>query len=155
MNMKAKKSGIVEELKEKHKERLARAQQELKRRRARPGTRSASYISDVLLFHKWAYRVGKGWYGFALGTVPDVWTDVINEFLCWLEIQCPDFEIHQVKIKGRGLRLYLGTKTDFVIPDENIRAEITQLQNLLRNPDFEQPPVRATRKKQPKHSRTP
>ena len=37
--MKTKKSGIVEELKEKHKKRLARAQQELKRRMAKPGKR--------------------------------------------------------------------------------------------------------------------
>ena len=70
--MKTKKSGIVEELKEKHKKRLARAQQELKRRMAKPGKRFDRhyYTSDILLFYKWAYRVGKGWYGFALGNVP-------------------------------------------------------------------------------------
>jgi len=120
INMKTKKSGIVEELKEKHKERLAQAQQELKKRMATPGTDSDSYISDVLMFSKWACRVGKGWYGFSLGDVPRVWTDVLDQFLCWLEIQCPDFEIHQVKIKLGRLRFYLGTKTDFVIPDEKI-----------------------------------
>jgi hypothetical protein len=147
--------GIVEQLKEKHKERLALAQQELKKGRAKPGTRSASYISDVLLFSKWAYRVGKGWYGFALGSVPRVWTDVIDEFLCWLETQCPDFQIHQVKLKGRGLRLYLGTKTDFVIPNEKIRSEISQLQDLLSMPQFTPAPIRAARKKRRKHSRKP
>ena len=154
-NMKTKKSGIVEELKEKHKQRLAQAQQELKRRMATPRTRSDSYISDVLLFWKWAYRVGKGWYGFSLGDVPRVWTDVLDEFLCWLETQCPDFEIHQAKIKGRGLRLYLGTKIHFVIPDEKIRFEISQLQNLLSNPQFTPTPIRTVRKKRQKHSRKP
>lgn len=154
-NMKTKKSGILEELKEKHKKRLARAQQELKRRMAKPGKRFDRhyYTSDILLFYKWAYRVGKGWYGFALGNVPPVWRDVLDEFLCWLEIQCSDFEIHQVKIKGRGLRLYLGTKTDFVIPDEKIRSEISQLEDLLSMPQLTQTPVRAARKKRQKHSR--
>jgi hypothetical protein len=122
---------------------------------ARATTRSDSYISDVTLFSQWAYRVGKGWYGFALGNVPRVWTDVLDEFLCWLETECPDFEIHQVKIKGRCLRLYLGTKTHLFIPDEEIRSEITQLQDLLVNPPFTPTPIRAARKKQKKHSRTP
>ena len=145
--MKTKKSGIVEELKEKHKTRLARAQQELKRSTVRPGTSSGSYLSDMLLFSKWAYRVGKGWYGFDLGDVPRVWTDVLDGFLCWLEIQCPDFEIHQVKIKLGGLRFYVGTKTDFVIPDEKIRSQISQLQSLLRLPPCPPAPIRAARKK--------
>jgi hypothetical protein len=57
--MKTNKSGIVEELKVKHKKRLAQAQQELKKRTARPGTRSVSIDSDFLLFSKWAYRVGR------------------------------------------------------------------------------------------------
>ncbi len=153
--MKTKKSGIVEELKEKHKKRLARAQQELKKSMASARTRSDSYISDVLLFSKWAYRVGKGWYGFDLGDEPRVWTDVLDEFLSWLETQCPDFEIHQVKIKGRGLRLYLGTKTEFVIPDESIRSRgFPNCQNLLTMPQIMPTPIRAARKKQQKHSRT-
>ena len=151
--METKKPGIVEELKAKYKGRLAQAQQELKRKAGKSG--SCSYISDFLLFSKWAYRVGKGWYGFNLGELPRVWTDVLDDFLSWLEIQCPDFEIHQVKIKGRGLRLYLGTKTDFVIPDKRIRFEISQLQNLLSMPPLTQAPARATRQKRQKLSRTP
>jgi hypothetical protein len=154
-NIKTKKTGIVEELKEKHKERLALAQRQLKRRMAKPGTRFDSYLSDVLMFSKWAYRVGKGWYGFSLGDVPRVWTDVLDQFLCWLEIQCPDFEIHQVKIKLGRLRFYLGTKTDFVIPDEKIRSVISQLEDLLSMPQLTQTPVRAARKKRQKHSRKP
>ena len=147
--MKTDKLGIVEELKEKHRERLAQAQQELKKQMAKPGKRFDHYYytSDMLLFYKWAYRVGKGWYGFDLGNVPRVWTDVLDEFLCWLETQCPDFEIHQIKMKLGFVRIYLGTKTDFVIPDEKIRSEISQLQNLLRLPPCPPAPIRAPRKK--------
>lgn len=147
------KPGIVEELKAKYKGRLAQAQKQLKRQMGKPHKGSVSYISDVLLFSKWAYRVGKGWYGFSLGNVPRVWTDVLDDFLCWLENQCPDFEIHQVKIKGRGLRLYLGTKTDFVIPDRTIRFEVSQLQNLLSQTPYTQNPLSAARRKLQQDSR--
>ena len=114
---------------------------------ARATTRSDSYISDVTLFSKWAYRVGKGWYGFALGNVPRVWTDVLDEFLCWLETECPDFEIHQVKMKARHLCFYVGTKSELVIRDKKICSEIFQLQKLLTMPEIEQTPIRTTRKK--------
>ena len=153
--MKTKKSGIVEELREKHKKRLARAQQQLKKEQANPATRSVSFISDALLFSKWAYRVGKGWYGFSLGDVPRAWTDMLDEFLSWLETECPDFVIHQVKIKGRGLRLYLGTTTDFVIQNETIRSEISQLENLLINPPLPQTHVRASRNRRQNRPRKP
>jgi hypothetical protein len=106
--METTKSGIVEELKEKHKERLARAQQQLRKRMGKPAMRFDSYDSDVWLFQKWAYRVGKGWYGFSLGSIPRVWTDVLDNFLEWLESQRPDFQIHQVKIKGRGFKALRG-----------------------------------------------
>ena len=91
----------------------------------------------------------------SLGNVPRVWTDVLDEFLCWLETQCPDFEIHQIKMKLGGVRIYLGTKTDFVIPDEKIRSEISQLQNLLTLPPCQPAPIRAARKKRQKHFRKP
>jgi hypothetical protein len=152
--MKTKISGIVEKLKEKHKKRLACAQQELKADEKRMRGQ-CSYVSDLLLFWKWAYRVGKGWYGFNLGHIPPVWTEMLDEFLCWLEKQRPDFEIHQIKMKLGGVRIYLGTKTDFVIPDEKIRSEISQLQNLLRLPPCLPSPVRTVRKKGRKISRIP
>ena len=147
--MKTEKLGIVDELAAKHGTRLARAQHELKRRMAKPGKRidRYNYESDILLFYKWAYRVGKGWYGFALGNVPRVWTDLLDEFLSWLEIQCPDFEIHQIKMKFGFVRIYLGTKTDFVIPDEKIRSEISELQNLLRLPPGPRTQTRTARNK--------
>jgi hypothetical protein len=145
--MKTKKLGIVDALKEKHKQRLARAQQELKKEMARPRTGFHSYISDVMLFSKWAYRVGKGWYGFSLGDVPRVWVDVLDEFLSWLESQCPDFEIHQVKMKLGSLRFYVGTKTDFVIRNKKVCSEISKLESLLRMPQRTQTAIRPARKK--------
>ena len=134
--MRQERLGIVDELKEKYKARLARAQEELRADRKRWRGRRCNYISDLLLFQKWAYRVGRGWYGFDLGHVPPVWLDMINDFLCWLELECPDFEIHQVKIKAGGLRLYVGTKTKLMIPDERIRAEISALDRLLKTPQY-------------------
>lgn len=74
-----------------------------------------------------------------------------DDFLSWLETQCPDFEMHQVKLKGAGLRLYLGTKTDFVIPDERIRSEISQLENLLTVPRLIPLSTHAARKKRRGH----
>jgi len=122
---------------------------------AKPGKRFDHYYytSDILLFYKWAYRVGKGWYGFALGNVPRVWTDVLDEFLCWLETQRPDFEIHQIKMKFGGLRFYVGTTTDWIIPDEKIRSEISKMQKLLRLPPCPPSPIRMTRKTGRKISR--
>lgn len=132
-NMKTKKSGIVEELKEKHKERLALAQIELKKQMATPGTGSDRYISDILMFSKWAYRVGKGWYGFNLGDVPRVWTDMLDDFLSWLETQCPNFEIHQIKMKMGGLRFYIETNSKNRVVNKMVRAEISALESLLRH----------------------
>jgi hypothetical protein len=139
------KSGIVEKLVTKHEKRLARAQQELKADEKRMRGQ-CSYVSDLLLFWKWAYRVGKGWYGFNLGHIPPIWTEILDEFLSWLEIQRPDFEIHQIKMKLGGLRFYVGTKTDWVIPDEKIRSEISKLQNLLRLPPCPSSANRTSRK---------
>jgi hypothetical protein len=152
--MKTKRLGIVEELAAKHRTRLAHAQQELKEDEKRMRGQ-CSYVSDLLLFWKWAYRVGKGWYGFNLGHIPPVWTNMLDEFLCWLEIQCPDFEIHQIKMKLGGVRIYLGTKTDFMIRDKKICSEISQLQNLLRLPPCPPAPIRPACKKHQKQSRKP
>ena len=122
----AENSGIVAQLSEKYRLQLERAQINSKATKHR-----SLYSSDLILFLKWAHRVGKGWYGFDLGCIPPVWTNMIHDFFVWLETACPDFEIHQVKIKGTGIRIYLGTKTDFIIPDERIRAEIRALEELL------------------------
>ncbi|HEX5398950.1 MAG TPA: hypothetical protein VFY06_07870 [Verrucomicrobiae bacterium] len=142
--MKTERSSIVDELAEKYKDGLAHARKEL--RRASPKPRRG-YESDVMLFQKWAYRVGKGWYGFSLGNIPDVWRLVLDDFFEWLEKARPDFVIHQVKIKFRSMRIYLGTKTDLFIPDEKIKAEISKLQKLLSLPPCDETITRPARKK--------
>ena len=109
---------IVAQLAEKYRLQLERAQRNNKVTKYR-----SRYSSDLILFSKWAYRVGKGWYGFDLGCIPPVWTNMLHDFFVWLETVCPDFEIHQVKMKGCGMRIYLGTKKDLFIPDESIRSE--------------------------------
>ncbi len=131
--MKTLESGIVEELELKYKRRLARAPQELKEDETRMRGQ-CSYVSDLLLFWNWAYRVGKGWYGFHLGHIPPVWKDMLDEFLSWLESQCPDFEIHQIKMKFGSLRFYIDTHSEDKSVNETVRAEISKLSNLMRTP---------------------
>ena len=141
--MKSKRTSIVDKLAAKYKKELAQAR---KQHYEGDLKLASSYETDLWLFQKWAYRVGKGWYGFALGNVPHVWRRILDEFLNWIEKQRPDFEIHQVKLKFYQLRLYLGTKTDLLIPDRNIRAEISKLQDLLRLRECTERRVRPERK---------
>ena len=56
---------------------------------------------------KWADHVPKQWYGYALGGCPTTWANVIDDFLTQLKEIDPNFEIHQIKQKFGGLRLYL------------------------------------------------
>jgi len=69
--------------------------------------KSGGFNTDIILFHKWAYRVEKGWYGFALADAPNSWAAIINDFLVELETTMPDFKIHQIKLKFGGLRFYI------------------------------------------------
>jgi len=91
------------------------------------------FNTDVILFQRWAYKVGKGWYGFALCTAPNSWATIINEFLEWLEKQDPDFEIHQIKLKMGGLRFYVGLSETKGDKFHSIQSEITELENWLHH----------------------
>jgi hypothetical protein len=133
--MKTQKLGIVQQLAARYGRRLARAQQELKEDEKRM-RRQCSYVSDLLLFWKWAYRVGKGWHGFNLGHIPPVWTNMLDDFLAWLETQCPDFEIHQIKSKLGSIRIYIDTKSADEAVNANVRSEIEKLRDLLRTPKY-------------------
>ena len=134
--MNPKSFGFVHELAAKHRKELVEAQLEWRARQANPEQFCGKTPpSDMVLLQKWGYRVGKGWYGFDVGEIPPAWTQVLDEFFTWLEIQCPDFQIHQVKIKAGGLRINLGTKNSLFIPDNRIRAEISELQDLLQLPE--------------------
>ena len=86
---------------------------------------------DIRLFMKWAYRVEKGWYGFSMGDVPYYWGDIISQFLSWVETQCPDFKIHQIKLKFGGLRFYIDTATKDEVINKKVDAEISALENHL------------------------
>ena len=84
----------------------------------------------VYLFQKWAYRVGKNWYGFDLAGVPFIWAQIIDRFLEEVQKECPDFEIHQVKLKFGGNRTYLGN-----INDKLLQNSHDFLINFLANDD--------------------
>ena len=133
--MKREKLGIVEALKIKHRAGLARANQMLEACPAgsQPPARFILFSSDIFLFQKWAYRVGKGWHGFDLGDVPRVWADLLNDFLAWVESQCPDFEILQIKMKCGGLRFYIDAKIVDEVLQQRVGSEINQLEILLRH----------------------
>lgn len=155
--MENQRSGIVAELEAKHRMRLARAKQELAADEKRMKGQ-CSYISDLLLFWKWAYRVGKGWYGFNLGHVAPVWTDILDEFLAWVESRCPDFEIHQIKMKLGSLRVYIGTNSSDEAANAEVRMEIAKLRTLLilpREVRKPQKPTRSVRRKRQQPSRKP
>ena len=89
---------------------------------------------DLHLFMKWAYRVGKGWYGFALGReVPFVWARIIDDFLDEIEKEAPNFEIHQIKVKFGGLRFYVDLKLEDKEKVKTINDEIVKLCAILYN----------------------
>ncbi len=93
---------------------------------------------DVYLFQKWAHKVGKNWYGFALGnTVPLVWAQIIDDFLEELNKVAPDFEIHQMKLKFGGLRFYVDLKEFSSGKDyEFIHHAIDELEKTLFSKDL-------------------
>lgn len=87
--------------------------------------------SDIILFQKWAYRVEKGWYGFALADAPNFWAVIIDEFLQWLEVQAPDFKIHQIKLKMGSARIYLDLSSLNEEKRVKINKEIQELEEWL------------------------
>lgn len=91
---------------------------------------------DLYLFMKWAYRVGKGWYGFALDGVPFVWAKIIDDFLAELEKEAPNFFIQQIKLKYGGLRFYVALNLEDKAKAEAIHAEIVKLCTLLYSQDL-------------------
>ena len=128
IDMKAKKTNFVAQLKAKYKKELAQA----RKGRYEDGLELRAVCeTDLWLFQKWAYRVARGWYGFDLGNVPNVWRLILDEFLEWVQKQQPEFKILQVKVKFGRLRMYLGTKDASLMPDEHIRAEVAKLEALL------------------------
>jgi hypothetical protein len=79
------------------------------------------------LQNKFKHRIPKGWYGFkGLGCpTPLEWFKVLNQFLEYVEEQCPDFEIYQIKVKFGGIRIYLGNIS------EEIQQDISKLTGVM------------------------
>ena len=154
--MNPKSFGFCHDLAAKHRKELEEAQLEWRARQANPEQiPGKDSNSDIVLLQKWVSRVGKDWYGFDVGDIPPAWTQILDEFFTWLEIQCPDFQIHQVKIKAGSLRINVGTKTSLFIPDNRIRAEISGLHDLLQlhedTPSSTTPQLGARRKQSKAH----
>jgi len=79
------------------------------------------------LKEKYKNRVPDRWYGFdGLGNpTPYVWYEALEEFLEYVEQQCPQFEIYQIKIKFGGIRIYLGNIS------EEIQQDISKLTSVM------------------------
>lgn len=92
-----------------------------------------THSADLRLFMKWAYKVEKGWYGFALGEIPTTWTMVIDKFLEELDKVAPNFKIHQIKLKFGGLRFYVELNVDDAALVTAINDQIGQLEQRLCN----------------------
>ena len=58
---------------------------------------------------KWRKHTAEGWYGpEGLGyPMPEIWYSALDEFLEEILKEFPDFQIHQIKIKFGGVRIYL------------------------------------------------
>ena len=135
--MKTSKSGIVEAMKKENKALLAEARRALKEDYINGGPKPGAKLSglplepNIYLFQKWAYRVGKGWYGFDLSAIPNVWVYMLDAFLAWVESQCPYFRILQIKTKFGGLRFYIDTHCQDAGVNEVVRSEIAKLEKLM------------------------
>lgn len=78
---------------------------------------------------KWVSHVPEQWYGYALGGCPTTWANVIDEFLEGLKQIDTNFEIHQIKQKFGGLRLYV--KYDSPKNTSHINKQILILEHAL------------------------
>jgi hypothetical protein len=81
------------------------------------------------LFKKWEKRIGKGWYGF--DSIPDSWAEQIDELLNEIKLICPNFEIHQIKLKFGGIRIYLELNSEDKKIVNYVNEKIDNLENIL------------------------
>lgn len=83
------------------------------------------------LFEKWEEYIPQGWYGFAIGQVPDKWYHLIDDFLEYLDSILPSFEIHQIKLKWGGIRFYVHFDSGDEETNEFIGLQIEKLESVL------------------------
>lgn len=86
---------------------------------------------DSYLIEKWKGRIPKGWYGF--DGIPKIWGLIIDKFLEELEKECPNFEIHQIKLKYGSLRFYVQSNIQDKNKIKQIEKQIDKLENLLQH----------------------
>lgn len=84
---------------------------------------------------KWTDHVSEGWYGIAIGECPISWYNVINEFLEQIDKVDHKFEIHQIKLKFGGIRIYLSF-SDEINQNYGITAHINQQISILEHELF-------------------
>ncbi len=82
---------------------------------------------DEWLLEKWDKYIPTGWYGFSLDPFPDICADAIDEFLEYVEKECRNFEILQIKLKFGGLRMYMGNI------NENIQKQCDLLMSVMKD----------------------
>lgn len=91
--------------------------------------------SQDFVIDKWRSKFSKGWYGFDMGWAPDNWFKIIDEFLEQIKQVDPDFQIHQIKIKFGGMRIYLSF-SEKITEDKSIYSYVNQQISILEHELF-------------------
>lgn len=99
--------------------------------------RDGCHAKERDLLSKWTPYIGTGWYGFSLGSpCPHVWYKIIDEVLEYFvqlqnEGKISKFQIQQIKMKFGGLRFYVSFECQDKVLDEQIRNEISEMEDCL------------------------
>lgn len=84
---------------------------------------------------KWESHTPEQWYGYALGGCPTTWANIIDDFLTQLKEFDPNFEIHQIKQKFGGIRIYLSF-SDEINKNYGVISHINQQTAILEHELF-------------------
>lgn len=90
-----------------------------------------SYEKETTLQIRYFNRVPDGWYGFDVSCFPTNWLNALEEFLAALEIDSPDFEIYQIKLKYGMARIYLGNESIDAQKAIDLLEDTMQDENLI------------------------
>lgn len=89
------------------------------------------YEKVTELWEKYGKRVGENWYGFDVNEWPLNWLETLDDFLAELEKDSPDFEIHSIKLKYGGARIYLANLSEEAYIAVDLLEEVMQDNNLI------------------------
>lgn len=95
-----------------------------------------SFSPTIQLFMQFSYRIPRGWYGFDLEGVPFIWSSIIRDFLNEVEKDCPNYEIHQIKLKYGMAKIHIQLNTKDNKKIEFINKQISELQKVLFSKDL-------------------